>query len=91
MGGRRSNGQFANGNPGGPGRPRRPVETDYLKALSEACPPETWREIVNRAVRDAVAGDPQARAWLSKYLLGDATLIGTLTTSEKLALLTEDV
>jgi hypothetical protein len=43
---RDDNGRFAKGNPGGPGRPRRAVEADYLAALSQAVPLEKWRDIV---------------------------------------------
>jgi hypothetical protein len=68
--GRTVGGQFAEGNPGGPGRPRRAIERDYLAALSDACGPETWREIVERAVADAKNGDAKAREWLAHYLLG---------------------
>ena len=68
--GRNSDGTFAPGNPGGPGRPSRATERDYLKAVLDACPPETWAEIVERAVADAKAGDGQARAWLASYLVG---------------------
>lgn len=65
------NGRFANGNLGGPGRPRRAIERQYLAAISEACPPDAWREVVDRAVADAKQGDHQARAWLGKYVLGE--------------------
>jgi hypothetical protein len=68
--GRTASGQFAHGNPGGPGRPRRATERAYLAALSDACPPETWRAIVERAVADAMAGDAKAREWLAHYLVG---------------------
>ena len=72
---RRSRGKFAVGNPGGPGRPRRAVETEYLATLNEAVPLEDWRAVVERALADAKQGDPKAREWLSKYLLeGDGTL-----------------
>jgi hypothetical protein len=47
------------------------VERDYLTTLTEACPPETWRGIVERAVTDAKDGDATARAWLAKYLVGE--------------------
>jgi hypothetical protein len=70
--GRSSAGRFAAGNPGGPGRPRRLVEADYLHALTDACPIDTWREIVVRAVEDAKAGDAKARSWLAGHLLGAA-------------------
>jgi hypothetical protein len=38
--------------------------------LTAACPPGTWRRIVDRAVREAAAGDAKAREWLGRYLLG---------------------
>jgi hypothetical protein len=76
--GRNSQGQFAPGNPGGPGRPRRVAEGDYLLALTEECPPETWRAICRRAAADAVAGDSKARDWLSRYLLGSPADLPTL-------------
>ena len=66
-------GRFLAGNPGGPGRPRRAVESDYLAALSEAVPTDTWRAIVAKAVEQAQAGDATARAWLGSYLLGKPT------------------
>jgi len=72
--GRNSSGQFANGNKFGIGRPKRAVELDYIAALSDAVPVETWRGIVKRAVDDAANGDDKARTWLSKYLLGARTL-----------------
>jgi hypothetical protein len=76
--GRNGHGQFAPGNPGGPGRPRRVAERDYLVTLTEECPPETWRAICRRAVADAEAGDAKARDWLSRYLLGNPADLPTL-------------
>jgi len=70
MDGRDGRGRFAPGNVGGPGRPRRDTERAYLSALAEACPPERWRAIVQRAVTDAEGGDAKAREWLGTYLLG---------------------
>jgi len=58
---RNSRGQFQPGNKGGPGRPPRPVESDYLRALTEAVPLETWQQIINRAVTAALDGDDKAR------------------------------
>jgi hypothetical protein len=75
---RNGNGQFAPGNPGGPGRPRRVAERDYLVTLTEECPPETWRAICRRAVADAEKGDAKARDWLSRYLLGNPAELPTL-------------
>jgi hypothetical protein len=66
-------GRFAPGNAGGPGRPRRVVEGDYLRGLSDAVPPEKWPQIVATAVDQAVAGDPKAREWLGAYLVGKPT------------------
>ncbi len=86
--GRGPRGRFAEGNAGGPGRPPRPVELHYLRAISDACPLETWAEIVAKAVDDAKGGDPQARAWLSKYLCGTCNLVASLpepTTAELIA------
>ena len=62
-------GRFATGNRGGPGRPRRTVERDYLRAMADAVDLGTWRGIVARAVEDAEAGDAKARTWLSRHLL----------------------
>jgi hypothetical protein len=74
MGTRNLNGTFAPGNPGGPGRPRRCVEREYLAALVEAVSLEDWRAIVQKAVASAKAGNARAREWLSKYLVGDDPL-----------------
>jgi hypothetical protein len=67
---RNSNGTFAKGNRGGPGRPRRDVEYDYLVALSQGVKLADWKKIVKRASDDAKQGDWRAREWLSRYLLG---------------------
>jgi hypothetical protein len=66
-------GRFLPGSPGGPGRPRRAVETDYLAALSEAVPLARWRAIVETAADQAVSGDAKAREWLGSYLAGKPT------------------
>jgi hypothetical protein len=69
--GHQPNGRFAPGNPGGPGRPRRAVERQYLAALSDAISLEAWQEIVKATVVAAKQGDPKARDWLTRYLIGD--------------------
>ena len=66
---RQTNGQFAIGNPGGPGRPKRETEAAYLCELRDAVPLADWRAICERAATDAMAGDHKARTWLSTYLL----------------------
>src|SRR5215468_6755002 len=63
-------GRFAVGNNGGPGRPRRAMERDYLVALANAVPMDRWQAIVQRAIDDAEQGDPKAREWLAGYLVG---------------------
>jgi hypothetical protein len=62
-------GRFATGSAGGPGRPRRRIETDYLTALSDRVSMDAWSQIVGRAIEDAIAGDAKAREWLSRHLL----------------------
>ena len=64
------NDKFIEGNAGGPGRPPRTTEREYLLALSESCSPDGWEEIVVKAVDDAKDGDANARALLSGYLVG---------------------
>jgi hypothetical protein len=67
---RDGNGRFAAGNPGGPGRPRRAVEHEYMATLTEAVTLDDWREVVERAREDAKGGDARARQWLSDLLVG---------------------
>jgi len=90
-GGRDRGGRFAQGNAGGPGRPPRPVELHYLRAISDACPLETWQEIVTKAVDLAKEGDPKARAWLGKYLCGDSTLGASVPSPTTTELLTRSL
>ncbi|MBI1900480.1 MAG: hypothetical protein HYS13_05110 [Planctomycetia bacterium] len=81
--GRNANGKFAPGNLGGPGRPRRAVERDYLAALSDAVSLDDWKAVVARAVADAKAGDARARDWLSRHVLGaDPPSLKGLATAE---------
>lgn len=42
-----------------------------MGVLMERCPLDTWAEICDAAIRDAKRGDPAARAWLAKYLVGE--------------------
>ena len=67
-------GGFKRGNRGGPGRPRRSAEQNYLATMTGVVSLKDWRDITARAVQDAKAGDNQARAWLSKHLVGDEPL-----------------
>lgn len=70
--GRDNGGRFAEGNGGGPGRPRREKEAAYLAATVAAVPVADWTDIVVQAVADAKSGDHHARGWLSKVLGLDA-------------------
>jgi len=67
---RDGNGRFTRGNPGGPGRPPRTTEKEYMRALSAACSLQDWTEIARTAVEKAKAGDARAREWLSRFLVG---------------------
>lgn len=76
---RDEHGRYAKGTAGGPGRPPRAVETDYLVALSESVSLDDWRAICRRAVTDALDGDAKARDWLTGLLLrGAPTLLDVL-------------
>ena len=68
---RDENGRFTPGNSGGPGRPRRTVEHDYLAVLGDTVSLEDWRKVVERAVADAKSGDARARDWVTKHLIGN--------------------
>ena len=48
----------------------RRTEGDYMGVLLEAVTLDDWREVVNNAKAMAKSGDPQARAWLTQYLMG---------------------
>ncbi len=69
-----STGRFLPGNPGGPGRPRRAVEREYLATLSDNVSLDDWAEIVQANVKRAKQGDPGARDWLASHLLGKEPL-----------------
>ena len=66
---RDSKGQFAPGWQGGPGRPRRETEREYLDTLIATVTAANWRKVVSQALQDAIGGDPKAREWLGRYLL----------------------
>jgi len=76
--GRDNQGRFSKGNPGGPGRPRRAVEEDYLAALSDQLSIERWENIVTRAIEDAENGDHRARDWIARYALGPSPKVAEM-------------
>jgi len=45
-------------------------ERTYLDIMKTACPPETWKEVVSKAIEDAKKGDAKAREWLASYIVG---------------------
>lgn len=67
---RADGGRFAPGNAGGPGRPRRAVERDYMATFGDELTLDRWRRIVRSALDDAENGDAKAREWIAKYALG---------------------
>jgi hypothetical protein len=64
-------GRFASGNRGGPGRPKRETEGEYLQALSSIMSLADLVAIARRAVADAKKGSARARDWFSRYLWGE--------------------
>jgi len=50
------------------GRKKAPPKP-YLKILENTCSPEDWRAGCETAVEQFKQRGPQARAWLSKYLI----------------------
>ena len=71
--GRDSKGRFADGNSGGPGRPKRQTEVTYLIAMSEVIGLNDWVAIVEKAKEQAVEGDDKARRWIAEYVIGKST------------------
>lgn len=50
--------------------PHRRTQSDYMAALLDRVPLETWGEVVDATVTKAKDGDAQARAFLASYLVG---------------------
>ena len=66
---RADDGRFLPGWAGGPGRPRREIEMQYLRKIQDGVSLQVWQGICDKAIAQALAGDSTARAWLSRYLL----------------------
>lgn len=68
-----SKGKFAVGNPGGPGRPGRGIEQQYLDVFFAIVTPQRWGEVVTVALEDATNGSVTARRhgreWLSRIIV----------------------
>ena len=52
--------QFKKGNPGGPGRPKGKV--DYRAIFDQCVTAESFYQIIDKAVQDAISGAPATRA-----------------------------
>jgi hypothetical protein len=62
-------GRFSKGNPGGPGRPPRVIETTYLETLQANLTQERWAEICCKVIELAEAGDLRAFDLLCRHSL----------------------
>lgn len=73
MSDRDSDGKFAKGNKGGPGRPSRAVEVarefGRIGIVIDAVSDDDFREIIDKAVEQAKAGDARAREWIVSLLV----------------------
>ena len=67
---RDGNGRFAAGNSGGPGRPKRHIEVEYITSMLSVCTLSEWEDIVRTAVAAAKKGDHKAREWLTSHVIG---------------------
>lgn len=67
---RDSKGRFVKGWNGGPGRPKKEIEQDYMDATIRSVSISDWEAIVSKAIAQAIKGDTAARKWLSDNLVG---------------------
>jgi hypothetical protein len=61
---------FKPGGKGGPGRPKRSVEEEYLRIGTEAVPPEKVQAILAKLADQAAAGDVRAAQVVIRFLYG---------------------
>lgn len=66
---RDASGKFIKGKPGGPGRPPRATEAEYLDALKESLPLDRFKKIVDAYAKRAERGDTRAAEVLFKHVL----------------------
>lgn len=76
------NGKFAPGNKASPGRPRKVVESAYLAELLGVVTVAEWRKVAQKALADAKKGHPEARRWISEYIIGKPPQILELRAAE---------
>ena len=73
---RDNKGRFVKGNPGGPGRPSRASEQEYLDMLKDRIPPERWAQMVERLISHVEeSGSIRAFQALTDRLLGKAPVV----------------
>lgn len=80
--GRDTKGRFAAGSKGGPGRPRRAVERDYLVKSSDCISLDDWGQIVKKAVQNAKKGDARAREFVARFVIGNPGTLQELAAKE---------
>ncbi len=71
--GRRADGRFATGNPGGPGNPHARQTADIRRLIREAVTDDDLRAVVRCVVKKAKAGEPWAVKELLDRLAGKST------------------
>ena len=76
-------GRFVRGCEAGPGRTPKEIKGTYLEILQEAVTPADWLKVAQKALRQAMSGDKNARQWLSDYLLGKPIQELTVETREE--------
>ena len=70
---RGSDGRFTAGNNGGPGRPRRDTEREYLAAFQRALSAEDLEAVTRSVLECALAGNVAACRLLFEYAIGKPT------------------
>jgi len=79
---RGKDGKFIKGSGGGPGRPPKKREERYLDILISKVTFADWEKIVQKAAKQAAAGNAVARKWLSDYLVGQPPQKHELSTKD---------
>lgn len=65
----RSGKSFAKGSMGGPGATPKNKAQAYSNCIYNTTPLETWVQVCQKAIKQAIAGDAKARQWLSEHLI----------------------
>ena len=81
-------GKFIKGKKGGPGRPPKATEAEYLDALKDILPLERFQRIVDSYAKRAEKGDTRAAEVLFKYVLPQVSRVDLTTKNESLNAIT---